>query len=186
MRREVKLKSAPQLEEDASQHLWAVSYADMLMVLMSFFIIYFQFDELQGKKDPLAALEFILKSKHSQVPVAGSLVSGKPGEGTENGHTRNPFVGQGDHSKLTVLLCDQAFGPGQHQLEGAAFREFVELLSDVKPFIGNGLKLIVVGHVDADSGEKTASGEAVSSFTIAALRAAEGANVAVPVTPGAV
>src|SRR4051812_25435211 len=38
-------------EEEASAYFWVVSYADMLMVLMSFFIIYFEMETLTKEKE---------------------------------------------------------------------------------------------------------------------------------------
>ena len=162
-------KRAPPLEEDASQHLWAVSYADMLMVLMSFFIIYFQFDEMQGTKDPLAPLAFALKEKLAQVAP----------QSKDSGTPKSRFFGETDASGLTILLREQAFAPGQYTLAGKPLQEFNELLQEVKPFLEPGFKLIVVGHVDEDANEKGAvSAKTISRFNLAALRASEAASLA--------
>jgi len=40
--------SAPPAEmgEDAMQFLWAISYSDLLMVMLTFFIIFFEFSDV--------------------------------------------------------------------------------------------------------------------------------------------
>src|SRR5687768_16341369 len=53
----------PKIEEDAAQHLWAISYSDLLMVLLTFFIVYFQFDEAENIPKHLAKLVHQLGEK---------------------------------------------------------------------------------------------------------------------------
>jgi chemotaxis protein MotB len=45
-----------EIQEDANSHLWAVSYSDLLMVLLAFFILFFSFDQSDVKKDDKLSL----------------------------------------------------------------------------------------------------------------------------------
>ena len=58
--------------EDETSHLWAVSYADFLMVLLSFFIIFFSLD----KKTKDSVIDEIMLYSSGQEGVKGGVAAG--------------------------------------------------------------------------------------------------------------
>ena len=66
-------------EEDSLEFLWAVSYSDMLMVLVSFFIIYFNINAVEKERSvaPIDQLKFMLHEKlnaQEMIPSTGKVV----------------------------------------------------------------------------------------------------------------
>lgn len=64
--RSIRLEHAPDDEITSDdQHGWAVSYSDLLMVLMSFFVLFFSFDpaEKAGGKDVIKEISTVLMKK---------------------------------------------------------------------------------------------------------------------------
>ena len=85
-------------------HGWAVSYSDLLMVLMSFFIIFFSFNDKDKEKPPSDVLQefaFSLGAKGAKLighdGGAGGLGSGQgPGQGEGLGAGNGPGAGAGN------------------------------------------------------------------------------------------
>ncbi len=80
-----KPRSQDGLYEDPLQFLWAISYADMLMVLMSFFVIYFSMDQAARKTvfdEIVVSLERDVKAEKLE-GGSGSSESGTPGSNQE-------------------------------------------------------------------------------------------------------
>jgi flagellar motor protein MotB len=91
-----------QLHEDANQHLWAVSYADLLMVLMSFFVISFQMvdvpdsskDDHSPIRDVVLALQNAAQGNAIPAPAATAAGNG-PGAGPGMGSGTAAAAGNG-------------------------------------------------------------------------------------------
>ena len=93
--------------EDSNQHLWAVSYSDMLMLLISFFVIYFEIADakkLDSSKyvDPLTRIILALKGGTNSIvdkkpedkaQSESSAVLNAKGENLKEGNGTTAFVG---------------------------------------------------------------------------------------------
>jgi flagellar motor protein MotB len=166
------------LYEDPLQHLWAVSYSDLLMVLMSFFILFFSMSDSDTEKNILKNVLIAVQNKLPTVTLPHSAAQGAsqsatrapaetgPGQGTAAaGTARRPgevlaelaavfqdgrfgFNKTNQSNAIILDLPDNFYGPGQYALPQKGVQPLKSALSAIKPYRAN-LELIFVGHTDA-------------------------------------
>ncbi len=167
--------------EEGDAHLWAVSYSDLLMVLMSFFVIYFSFDDASSAKTGILN---IAKSMKGDV-VAGSATDGGTMKNTGTGSGTGFVNGTNDSFKkrleslnvkvetpgsaLMLNLESDIFPLGQFELNGDTQARLKEVLDIVKPYKDE-VEIVIIGHSDsARMGKKNTY--LSNNFDLSSLRA---------------
>lgn len=166
--------------DEGDSHLWAVSYADLLMVLLAFFVIFFSMEPpaktspafqkfaagLQGagfgpalsegssagsaKTNPDSPPEVNLMGKHLSAIV--------PGEVNVEGEN------------IQILLPDNAFTKGQYQLDAPLRAKLDQIYETLRPFERD-LKIVVIGHADSMRFAQRRSEYLGDNFDLSSLRA---------------
>jgi flagellar motor protein MotB len=181
------------VNEDENQHLWAVSYSDFLMALLSFFILFFSIETPQREEMILR----ISSSFESKGAVPGGTGSGNglgPGPGEIRGiasaekHTTlsgasfaqfadlNVNVDKNKQS-LIVNFPDDFFEPGRHQIDPKHAKLIINFLEVLKPY-QNKIHIFFEGHSDTQPLQKHKNDIVVDNYVLSSLRAASALRVA--------
>jgi flagellar motor protein MotB len=172
---------SPEIKEEGDQS-WAVSYADLLMVLLSFFILFFSVDD--GKRS-----EVIMKVADSARGLAGKPVgAGGESASSSEGHAsladlKTAFAGAprieskslGD--KLLVYLPDGIFDAGRTVLNPEGERVVLDTLKRIKPH-SDSFVLTFVGHSDDVRIKKSFTRYLKDNVDLSAVRASRGLAMA--------
>ncbi len=164
----------PSIEEDPLQFLWAVSYCDLLMVLMCFFILFFQ---LSSPEAPSVLENILLSLKGQNIPQA----TVHDGTGVMRTGVDATIGGGSDFDKLTpnlskvthilseiaqklkgqdvkilsdldgkvisIDLAENIYAMGQYSFPPQDRSKLEEILKIVLPYAG-AVNLTFVGHSD--------------------------------------
>lgn len=146
-------------------HGWAVSYADMLMVLLSFFVLFFSLDDNpKGAREQLRMISMAMNGKETLSSNGGK---GLPGGPFEDGDTDEEvseevkrevaslantmkidglqIVQRGD--KLIVNLEDATFKSGEYRTN-KKLQDQIEKFSEKLMVHKDKVSLTVIGHTD--------------------------------------
>lgn len=170
--RKFRMERVPEPEiHDETGHLWAISYADFLMVLLSFFILFFSFGE-KGKEDMI-----------SRISALGNPVDTKPtpkdvpdpqlrAEILEiNKELKDYFVERSPNNKqVIVFLPDNIFSPGEFEMKEAQLLFLTQVMEKIRPF-ENDINITFVGHTDPQPVRRTRSVYMTDNFDLSSLRA---------------
>ncbi|MFM6928381.1 MAG: flagellar motor protein MotB [Bdellovibrio sp.] len=163
--RDVVLK----VQEDENQHLWALSYADFLMALLAFFILFFSIDE--PKRDNFM--------RTIAVQFASNGLSGDRNPAAMEAGFDKDFM---DHvQKLNVtavvkghdLLIEfplNFFSAGKYTLNSTQRATMNQLLSVLKPYSGK-LNIYFEGHTDNQPVVRSRTAYMKDNFNLSTLRA---------------
>lgn len=174
------------VHEDENSHLWAVSYSDFLMALLSFFILFFSVDKDQ-RQNLLLNLAQDFQSKASATVGSGTAGGGSSVDDKNPSGARTPanlmhalsglsVTVEKDQENLTVHFPDNFFLPGKHALSGAQETSVANLLKILKPYESK-IKLYFEGHADGKLFKKSKYG-ASDNFVLSSLRASSALLVA--------
>lgn len=166
------------VHEDENSHLWAVSYADFLMALMSFFILFYSADP-QTKNSIIMNLaqEFSNSGKTDLASGAGGLNGGGgnfeksrlPSNFAESFSQLNVTM-EKDEASLVINFQDNMYPPGKHDFSYDQKLSVQEVLKKIKPFSEN-VNLYFEGHADNRPVQKTKTDIVVDNFVLSSLRA---------------
>lgn len=142
-----------EIHEDENSHLWAVSYSDFLMVLLSFFILFYSVDE--DKQDQLI---FQIAKNFAGNSNAQGIGANKNHEPVKSAieriptslfdHIKSLQVNLSENKKhLTINFPDDLFAIGSHELNQENEKVIIETLNILKPHSQN-LYLYFEGHTD--------------------------------------
>jgi flagellar motor protein MotB len=163
-----------EVHEDENAHLWAVSYADFLMALLSFFILFYSVDETSRDNLILNISQQLAASTGGSVGSANSASSGTgsgTGAGTGSGTGAGSETSDGstpkrmpatlvqalaamdvriaqEHEYLVVNFPDNMFSKGKYEIapkNRALLNKFFEV---TKPYNG-AFNIYFEGHTDA-------------------------------------
>jgi len=169
--------------EDENQHLWAVSYSDFLMVLLSFFILFFSTEAPQKKK---LIMELATHFSDSNAgPGSGS------GQGTGVGPDGNRRMPSGvfeslkgldvsvdtEKENLIINFPNDLYGPGKHHIENTSLALIENFLKIMKPYQGN-VNLYFEGHADSAPLKVHKNEIIVDNFVLSSLRASSALGIA--------
>jgi flagellar motor protein MotB len=174
--RDVEVK----IHEDENQHLWAVSYADFLMALLAFFILFFSMDE--PRRDDLlqtltlqfekASLTKSAQTERSPNSVPGSLSA----EMMSQLKILNvSFIPQG--RSLLVNLPDDYFRPGRYRIDSKNRQVMIRLLELVKPYSEH-VNIYFEGHSDEEPLARAKTPVLTDNLVLSSLRATSALNFA--------
>ena len=175
---------AGSLEEDPQQFLWAVSYSDLLMVLVSFFIVYFSFVET-SEKNILEVISVSLKGKRTApqraidsiktTSVSPDLLDQIKATFDKNAKIEKDHTGS---STIRFDLADNIFRPGQYELNEDAKKSIAHLFKILKPYNGR-LTLTFLGHADGEPVHLRKNSAVRSNMSLSSLRSTRGVEYAV-------
>ena len=140
--------------EDETAHLWAVSYADFLMVLLSFFILFFSTDT-QTKDDIIEVIskktQKITEGSESSSSLAGTAGTGIDGVDVDSLinvlKARNVSV-EKLKRKIVFRFADNIYGLGEFRLTQDSRQELFAVLDLLKPYY-EAVDITIVGHTDS-------------------------------------
>lgn len=170
-------------------HAWAVSYADFLMVLLSFFILFFSMEKNQRNNFIQNLMDTNEKlSKESKASTATTIVATttnqdikKEGTPIEAGmlpaglasltsKLKNYHIDQTKSEKIVIYFEDNIYKPGAIKLPPKQLDKLQDLLDQLDPFMDH-LKITFVGHTDGNKRFKHKSLYMKNNFDLSSLRA---------------
>ena len=167
------------VHEDENKHLWAVSYSDFLMALLSFFILFFS---MESKEDRSELIMHLANQFSSDKVVAGSASSsGESAGNTAEGHRRLPatllsslsemdYEVDKEKKSLIVHFPDDIFQPGQYRISDQNKKTMNRFLDILKPHQGK-VRLYFEGHADTAPLVRHRSSVVTDNFVLSSLRA---------------
>lgn len=175
---------------DDTSMLWAVSYADFLMVLLSFFIIFFSFEHSKNKdilNRIIQSTKTIETGKRAPTAIGEGSSSGTGDGGVVPGtltqEQSEALVSQmgtlfkafkTDQRKepvqLVIYMPDDSFRKGEVELSPEHRPEFKEAIENLKKFEKD-ISLTFVGHADKSPVMHLENRKFVDNFDLSALRA---------------
>jgi flagellar motor protein MotB len=198
--RPIRIEHSPDDEIIAEdQQGWAVSYSDLLMVLMSFFVLFFSFDpaKTEDGKDVIREISTTLMQKtgiHSPAVAADIFKPSSAGSQTTaqadiptnpNGQSRNinsalepalkslgsKYSMESERETLIIHLKDDLYAPRSRAVTGELQASLEVLLIALKPYASD-IDLYFIGHSDTKPVSDT-SGIVKDNHVLSALRATE-------------
>jgi flagellar motor protein MotB len=190
---------------DDSSHLWAVSYADFLMVLLSFFVIFFSVDKSK-RNDLLLKITTKITSAGAGTTAGAETAessSRKPADASKAAATTEAskvlptkalpkeigatisslFHGRMERlevhdEKVVVNFPDDLFKRGEINLSGLEKDEFAKIIELIAPY-SEQLTIGFIGHADAIR-VKILKGRAFqNNLDFSVMRASRAMNLAV-------
>jgi flagellar motor protein MotB len=160
---------------DESSHLWAVSYADLLMVLLSFFIIFFSVDQSKRKS---------LVQKIASATEATNEVRTLASAGSHlNIRTLMPKIAEAKISvqqngeTLRIEFPNNVFKKGQSDLPEFEKKRLAQILKTLRPFQEQ-IELVFIGHSDPAPVKRAKSRNLRDNYDLSAIRASRALNLA--------
>lgn len=180
------------LHEDENAHLWAVSYADFLMALMSFFILFYSADPASKSKIIFnLAKQFDSKGK-SDLQTADGKTKGTggalanaindkvddrlPSSLSDSLNKFNVSVDT-DHESLIINFADNMYKAGQHEMYKDQIAVLKEILEKIHPF-SESVNLYFEGHADNRPMNIHKTNIVVDNFVLSSLRASSALIIA--------
>jgi flagellar motor protein MotB len=184
--RSPRKSSSALTEEDGLQFLWAVSYSDLLMVLMCFFIIFFSMDDSQ---QPNLLHEIAIGIHGNILSKGGGGEADSTGVGTVMPKVENSLkkdlIGSAFEitstkmgSELRLQLPDNVFAQGAYEINPDLKKQLSALLQTLKPY-SKQIKVIFSGHTDNKPLQASKSDLLRTNLDLSNLRASTAANFAI-------
>lgn len=168
------------VHEDENQHLWAVSYSDFLMALLSFFILFFSVETPQRQQ--------LIMELAGQFSGSGASHQADGDQATASPDKRLPanvfeslqgldVTVDKEKEVLIVNFPDDFYKPGQHHINQDKQIVIQKFLEVIKPYITK-VNLYFEGHAD-DSPLKIHKNDIiVDNFVLSSLRASTALGLA--------
>lgn len=170
-----------EVHEDDNGHLWAVSYADFLMVLLSFFILFYSIDN-QSRENLIFKLseEFSKSPTHQQ--VSGRTPSTVGFTQVDHQNLYESIKGLNlsivkDRTNLIVDFPDNLFLTGRYKLTSDQVKSLSLFLEKLKPY-DNQVNLYFEGHTDSKPLVIHRNELITDNYMLSSLRAMTALNVA--------
>lgn len=159
--------------QDETSHLWAVSYSDLLMVLLSFFILFFS----MGDKKPDIIRKLIpvdlMTGEIATEPQAEMVAAPRPDMNLEIQKIAGLTVQQiGNSSVLNVQFPNDIYRDGSSDLTEEAQQQLLQLFKKLSPILSQ-LEIEIVGHTDATPVTKRKSKYLQDNLDLSFLRASQ-------------
>lgn len=186
------------------EHSWAVSYSDLLMVLLSFFVVFFSFSENEGseKNKVLKAIEAsVNKAPNGGGPeAAGAKPVKSVATAPKSAPTTEPVLSQAkqtrasisakiqknirdlkvladknDTAALEIRLPDDIFELGKFSANDRVVTFLKEINKVIAPY-SSSIDVYIIGHADQQSKFRK-NNMIQDNFSLSALRAASALDV---------
>lgn len=174
-----------EVHEDDNGHLWAVSYADFLMVLLSFFILFYSTDN-KSRENLIFKIskQFSKDSASPQTVTSGVGRNLTASEIATDSHevliqslkSLNLAVTK-DRMTLIVDFPDDLFLTGRYKLTDKQTRSLSEFLEKLKPYNGK-VNLYFEGHTDSKPLVIHRNDLVTDNYILSSLRAMAALNIA--------
>ncbi len=155
-------------------HLWAVSYADLLMVLMSFFVIFFSFsDDNKNLKNGDLMMEISegLKAKITGTATAAKDTLRSPSAMIDRSALESLGAEVLESGKsIYVNLPDDIFSKRQFELSSSTKEKLNSIFKALEPNAQK-IELVVIGHADSSRVSSTQNPYLSNNFDLSSLRA---------------
>jgi flagellar motor protein MotB len=171
------------VHEDDNSHLWAVSYSDFLMALLSFFILFFSADNHERDNMVMElATQFQSSGTGTGLNQAGTghSMESKPGrlpsslidslKGLDVTTDKEKHV-------LIVNFPNDFFLPGQHSVSADQESKISHFLDVLAPYKSS-LSIYFEGHADQQPLVKSKSHLMTDNFVLSSLRASSALIIA--------
>jgi len=162
-----------EITEDENSHLWAVAYSDLLMVLLSFFILFFSIDNSQ--RDNLI------------IDLARGIASESKEVSTDvkTTHNKSMYADLKDlnieliqeKENLTLNFPNELFKPGQYQIEKSQALEITKALNLLTEY-KNKINIYFEGHADSTPILNLKNNVIQDNFILSSLRATHALQLA--------
>jgi len=183
-------RDAPEvdLSEDPLQFIWAVSYADLLMVLLTFFIIFFEFTtSVHGSS--VDRIVVALAKDGSLTDLRGKSGSQAPSptgpafDTVERLAPRLAALGakatpERRSRGLVILLADNVYAPARFTVDSAMGADLTRILDLLRPFAKE-ISLTFIGHTDESPIARIGGTVVDSNIVLSNLRAAKAVEFAI-------
>lgn len=181
-------KAPSELAEDS--HSWAVSYADFLMVLLSFFILFFSMDKKERVNfiENFLANQDLAKEQKDQTgnPKRGALSAGttKPIEPLPvevrklSQDIQGFYVDQQSVDRIVISFEDNIYRLGSFDLSEKDIQNLHGLLKKLEPYLKQ-VNITFVGHTDENKKFKKGNRYIGNNFDLSSLRATKALQNAV-------
>ncbi len=155
--RHVRLERRPKAQISAEEGSWAVSYSDMLMVLMSFFIIFFSFED-EKKENIISKIAKEMVPGLSAASIADTPASTQDSASASAGVSAKQVVSSleklalkvdwsSESDSLIVHLSDQLFRARKFEITGDVQKELNQVLTIMAPHRSH-IHIKFIGHSD--------------------------------------
>lgn len=163
--------------EDDNQHLWAVSYSDFLMALLSFFILFFSMETPERKSVILQLANTFQTGGSTSMGASGtgsselsSLQPSRITEGLFQQLTELDVKIEKDSENLVINFPNDFFNPGQHTVRKEQTPLITTFLQTLKPYDGK-INIYFEGHTDSTPLRKSKNDIIVDNYVLSSLRA---------------
>ena len=143
-------------------HGWAVSYADLLMVLLSFFICYFNFSDTTGPDGAIQSMAQMALAARGEKDLNTPGQAGKSNvaQVKDNGPAKENVSDVASALKLAGInlvenkdyvvidLGGSGFRSGEFKIQEPLKKEINTVLEALKPY-GDKVMITVIGHADS-------------------------------------
>lgn len=176
--------------EDDTTHLWAVSYADFLMVLLSFFVIFFSTSEEQKESIIRRIIASTDADGKTKKEYQGSEGVGQGGDFAQPGEKENKtgislkdMISQNNGKiealgdQLVFTFPDNLYERGQLTLVGSSLTLFQSVIKSLMEYKDN-VELTIIGHTDSTPVRSDRGPFLDNNFAFSATRASEALKVA--------
>ncbi|MBX3019915.1 MAG: hypothetical protein KF767_18655 [Bdellovibrionaceae bacterium] len=167
-----------------AEESWAVSYADMLMVLLAFFVVFFSIDNKSEKDDLIDLLSGKKAAAGDREKAGGNVVEqvrvgDKVGQAAEGLEGLQKFVmklpgfeteTRVEGRKLILHFPENIYGPGKYMLTGDMMKSLDEVIDRLKPYQA-GVDVAFVGHTDEKQLRASRGRTLANNFDLSSLRA---------------
>ncbi|MFN8846368.1 MAG: flagellar motor protein MotB [Bdellovibrionales bacterium] len=158
-------------------HSWAVSYADFLMVLLSFFVIFFS---LEGDKKEEIYNRLIAGSPAAEGKAPTNYNDKLPsGVNSVLSKVEGLYVSRPDEKqKLYIYFEDNIYAPGQLDLNEDQVTKLKGILTQLEPFMKE-INVTFIGHTDSSTVSASRNRYIDNNFDLSSLRATKALQQAV-------
>lgn len=163
-----------EIMEDENSHLWAVAYSDLLMVLLSFFILFYS-TETHQRENLLMNLARGLATE----------VKSTPQQGASDQHTKSMYADLKqlnisivqEKENLTLNFSNELFKPGKFHIQKNQEIEIVKVL-DVIAKYKDQINIYFEGHADSTPVLHGRNKIIQDNFVLSSLRATQALQLA--------
>lgn len=165
-------RRAESVVHDDSAHLWAVSYSDFLMVLLSFFILFFSVDE--NSKSNLIQKIFSdqqdLSSKSPNQTQAGGPGGSFPMSALEQSLNDFSLTKAENFPGLLIHFSDDMYEKGSFEISESQRNKLERFFQQLEPYKDQ-ISLTFIGHTDGSPVAQIPGRLFKDNFDLSSIRA---------------
>ncbi len=161
---------------ESSELGWIISYADLLMILLCFFVLFYSSSpETEG-----SVIQKILNMESKELQQnQGSTVLAVPAELNANSVLLKKLSinlssfdlnTKAQDDSIVIQFPDNSFGKGKSNLGAAQKDQLVQLIERLKPF-QNDVNITLIGHTDSSAVSPYQKNGILDNFDLSAARA---------------